>query len=175
MTIGIYALYWEDIGAVYIGQSIVIEQRLLAHKHALIRGDHANPKMRKLYLQYGLPAECIIEICTEESLNNLEISWVKEFEYTLNIQEPGVQVGSGTQNPNSRYSKRRILKAFIYLYKYGYSQHKVSNLTGIPRGTLSHIVCGKSHQWIQKDYPKQFDMLKNKAATNLFFKQRKQA
>ena len=173
MTTGIYALYWEEIGAVYIGQSIVIEQRLWAHKNALIRNNHANSNVSRLYTKFGLPSFITIEECDERDLDTLEILWVNEFDSPLNIQEPGVRVGSGLRNPNSRYSKRRILRAFVYLYKYGYSQHKVSSLTNIPRGTLSHIVCGKAHFWLSKEYPEQFDVLKSKAAANLLLKHRK--
>lgn len=67
MTIGIYGLYWPDIDSIYIGQSIEIEQRWLAHSSALRRRDHANNKMLRAYEQYGEPEYFIIDIAAHPS------------------------------------------------------------------------------------------------------------
>ena len=167
MAVGIYAIYWEETGDVYVGQSIELEVRISAHMRALKRRDHANLYLQCLYLKYGVPKVCVLDTCRVSDLNLLEVAWVAEFDGPLNIQEPGVLVGSGTQNPNSRHSKRKILRCFAYLYKYGMSQHAVSKRTGVPRGTLSHIVRGKAHHWLSEEYPKEFQILKNKAISNL--------
>lgn len=168
MTIGIYGLYWPDIDSIYIGQSIEIEQRWLAHSSALRRRDHANNKMLRAYEQYGEPEYFIIDIAAHPSeLNELEIYWCSQFNNILNIQEPGVQTGHGTKNPNSRYSRKKILRVFIYLYKYGYSQPKTSKLTNIPRGTISHIVHGKSHIWLKEEFPVEYAIMLEKAKRNI--------
>jgi hypothetical protein len=166
MTVGIYALYWEEPDLVYVGKSEHLEDRVYAHNRYFKHSEHYNLQMQEVYNKYGPPVVLILEqnIPIQE-LNRLEILWVNEFDslnYGLNIQEPGVQTGSGTLNPNSRHSKRRVLRAFSYLYKYGYIIEKVSKLTGIPMGTLSHINCGKAHLWLKEEYPAQFSqMLKN--------------
>ena len=166
MTCGIYAIYWEQPDLIYVGQSMDIEARFAAHKGYLKRGDHANWKISEAYHKYGLPEFLILEECSASTLLLNEVHWVSEFNNVLNIQEAGVPVGTGVKNPNSKHSKRRILRAFVYLYKYGFPQHKVAALTGIPRGTLSHITCGKAHHWLQQDYPDEFSLLQKNATSN---------
>ena len=167
MTIGIYSLYWPNTDQIYIGQSIDVERRWLAHSSAFKRDKHANPQMLSLYKKYGQPDYSIIQECNQDQLLALEVYWCGVFDNVLNIQEPGVQVGSGTKNPNSRYSRKKILRVFSYLYKYGYSQPKVSKLTNVPRGTISHIVHSVAHLWLKQEYPAQHAIMLYNAKNNL--------
>jgi hypothetical protein len=166
MTCGVYSLYWPIADAVYIGVSSSIEDRWWAHINALKKQRHHNYKITELYDKYGEPEKYILEECERHELFQKEVSWSQEFDNIVNLQEVGVEVGSGTKNPNSRYTPRKILRAFVYLYKYKFSQHKVAKLTSIPRGTLSHIVCGKAHLWLKDAYPEQHSMLAINAKYN---------
>ena len=122
--------------------------------------------MQKLYDSFGPPEYTILEKCSINNLMTLEIEWGNNFDNLVNIQELGVQTGSGCKNPNSRYSKIKILRAFILLYKFNKSQHYVSKTLGIPRGTISHIVHGTGHLWLKMEYPEQYKKLQNNALYN---------
>lgn len=169
MTIGIYSLYWESCGLTYIGQSVEVETRWSAHRRLLLRKQHYNWKIQSTYDKYGDPEYLLLQESQEPSLDALEKFWVSsvpEF-FLLNIQEPGTQTGSGTKNPNSKHSTIKILRIFIYLYKYGYSQPKVSRLTKVPRGTISHIACGKAHKWLQAFWPQEYKAMLSNAKYNI--------
>lgn len=159
MTIGIYSLYWPHEDIIYIGQSSNIERRWLAHSRYFIRGEHANYKAQNAFNKYGQPQYSILEECSIELLLQREREWSQEFDNIINIQTPGVQVGLGLNNPNSKHSKLRILRAFIYLYKYNYTAHKTSMLSKIPKGTIGHIQCGKAHLWLLSKYPEQYNIM----------------
>lgn len=163
MTIGIYALYWEEQDLIYIGQSQDIERRWVVHKSSMTCNSHYNYKIQETYNSYGLPRLHILEECSIKDLNKLEAIWYAQFSNTLNIMETGVQIGTGIENPNSRYSKFKILRVFVYLYKYGLSSNKISKLVGMPRGTISHVQCGDTHLWLQQEYPEQYKLMQNKA------------
>ena len=97
MTIGIYALYWEEPDLVYIGQSKDIEARFYEHERLLKVGKHPNYKVNRAYNNYGLPEFFIIEKCGLNELNNLEIKWMAEcssLENGLNITREGITTGT---------------------------------------------------------------------------------
>lgn len=55
MTIGIYALYWEEQDLVYVGQSQDIARRFTEHKRKLKNTSHTNYKVQAAYNLYGIP------------------------------------------------------------------------------------------------------------------------
>lgn len=159
MTIGIYALYWEEQGLVYIGQSQNIEKRYKHHLGELSNLRHCNYKLQNAYNSYRSPLLQILEVCSLGELNAMERIWWTQFDNPLNLMETGVQVGTGLYNPNSRHSKRSILKVFICLYKYGLSSKEASRRTKVPRGTIGHIMSGNAHIWLKDAYPQQYSIM----------------
>lgn len=79
MTVGIYALYWEEQDLVYIGQSSRLEARHKEHLVDLSQKIHSNYKVQESYNSYGEPKHIIIEYCKIEELDALEIYWTNEF------------------------------------------------------------------------------------------------
>ena len=80
----------------YIGQSVNIYARWFAHKSELRRGEHVNSHLQKAWDKYGETAFAfsILEICTEESLNETEEKYIAFYKsanriYGYNIEESG--------------------------------------------------------------------------------------
>lgn len=158
MTIGIYALYWEEQDLIYIGQSQNIEARFKEHLYKLKNNKHTNYKVQNTFDLYGEPQLNILETCGLDKLNNLEIFYTKEFDSInngLNIVEAG-NVGFGTNSNASKYSKIQILKVFSLLYKTSLSYHSISGKTKVSTVTISDISKGRSHTWLQEKYPNKY-------------------
>jgi predicted GIY-YIG superfamily endonuclease len=73
MTIGIYALYWEEQDLIYIGESDNIERRFKEHLKMLETNKHFNYRVQEVYNTYGLPLFQILEEC---HINELKIKEV---------------------------------------------------------------------------------------------------
>lgn len=165
MTIGIYALYWEEQDLIYIGQSQNIESRFKEHIRKLKNNYHTNYKVTEAYNLYGNPSVQIIEICSLDDLNQLEIFWTKEFNSLhgsngLNIIEAG-SVGYGAYSNSSVYTKWQILKVFSLLRRIPVISYKLISIrTKVKTHTISDIVNGKSHLWISTEYPEKYLELK---------------
>ncbi len=151
MTIGIYALYWEEQDLVYIGQSQNIENRFKEHLRKMTKGSHTNYKVQNTYNLYGEPRLIILEECLLEECNKQEILWTNEFDSInngLNIVEAGL-VGWGVNSNASKYTKWQILKVFSLLAnKQDYTQLDISNRTGVAVSTIRDIAGNKTHLWL---------------------------
>lgn len=162
MTIGIYALFWEEQDLIYIGQSVNIEQRFKEHLYSLKKLEHSNYKVQEAYNRYGIFSSLIIEECSIEELNNKEILWTKEFNSIntgLNIVEAG-KAGYGINSNNSKYTKIQILRVFSLLYKYPHlSCKKIAHKTKVHFETVQSINNGYNHIWLQNSYPEQWKEL----------------
>lgn len=166
MSIGIYALYWEVEGLIYIGQSQSIEVRFREHLRKLARNSHSNYKVQAAYTSYGNPSLVTLQTCSIEHLNTLEIFWTKEFDSLygvggLNIVEAG-DVGYGTHSNSSKYGKIQILTCFRLLSNSKYIEHQeISNISGLPVHVVSGINSGKCHLWLKDKYPSKYRNLVN--------------
>lgn len=79
MTIGVYALYWEDPDLVYVGKSQNIESAFKArHCRKAELNLHSNYKVQEAYNLYGKPLLIILDVCPVSELDILEIFWTKE-------------------------------------------------------------------------------------------------
>lgn len=170
MTMGIYLIYWEqDESKVYIGQSINIQHRQKWHIDNLVRGSHYNYKLNNAYKLYGIPKQYILEECSEDKLDSLEVQWMNEFDAInsgYNITTGGV-AGRGLNHSQSKYSKSRLLRIFSLLYSTVLSYKKISDLTKVNVYTVHNIASGIHHLWLKTEYPLQFEqMLKNKSIRN---------
>lgn len=68
----------------YIGQSVDVEDRLAHHKSMLKHNRHENSYLQNAYNKYGDMCFlfCIIEICDENNLDELEIKYISEYNTT---------------------------------------------------------------------------------------------
>lgn len=145
MTIGIYAIYWEEQDLIYIGQSVNIERRFQEHNSKAAIQKHSNYKVQELYNIYGSPTQFIIEECSSSTIDSREIFWTKEFNAQLTIVDPGKGVGRGTNHAASKYSKFQILKVFSFLYRTIKTYKEISRLTKVSEGVISSIAQEQSH------------------------------
>lgn len=163
MTVGIYALYWEEQDLIYIGQSVNIERRYKDHLVKLKAQKHSNYLVQEAYTKYSIPKLHIIEVCSLSELNDKEIKWTVEFNSIntgLNIVEPGeARSGFGTNCGASKYSRYKILKVFSMLYKSLLPYYKISQKLNVPIGLVSSIANKISHTWLQVEYPKQYNLM----------------
>lgn len=158
MTIGIYALYWQDKGLVYIGQTANIVRRITQHISYLKAGTHENYKVQNAFDKYGMPQHYVLEECTLEDINNCEISWITEFDAInsgLNIIEGGGH-SYGVNHTTSKNSKLQIYKAFILLANTDEPFDYIVKRTGVSRSILSHIVNKRVHTWLQEVRPEMY-------------------
>lgn len=156
----IYALYWENSGTVYIGQTIT-DKRIKNHLSAMRSGTHTNYKIQRQYNEEGEPTYVILEKCLEDSLNLAELNWIREFnalEEGLNISD-GTTVGRGVTAPNSKYSKKTVLKIFSMLYRDALSYSKIEKRLNLKQGMPEKIASGTSHTWLREQYPEKYDLM----------------
>lgn len=155
MSIGIYALIWEEPELTYVGQSIEIESRYKRHLYKLKTGTHYNAKLSATYAKYGEPTLCILQECKSIDLNKLEVYWINQLDSInngLNVVEGG---GSsyGVNHSTSCYSKNQILKVFSLLTKTDKSYQSIADRVKVKKTTVASISKGRSHVWLKESYP----------------------
>lgn len=164
MTIGIYALYWEEQDLIYIGQSQNIERRWKEHIADMQRNVHHNYKVQLAYNSYGIPRHIVLDTCSISKLDELEAAYTNEFcslnnVNGLNIVEAG-NTGWGINGNNSRYTKRQILSIFSLLYKGVMTCPQIATRLGVNTSTVENI-CGSSHIWLKEEYPVEYNLMKS--------------
>lgn len=156
----IYALHWEQDGSTYIGQTTTTK-RFADHLSRMRHGVHGNYKIQKAYDSHGEPECIVLEYCNIYDLDRLERRWIDEFDSInngLNISD-GTVVGRGVTAPNSRYSKKTILKIFSMLYRTTVSCAKIEARLKLKLGMPSKISHGECHLWLKEDYPEQYSKM----------------
>lgn len=166
--IGIYAIWFEELDKIYIGQSINIEKRIKEHEYLLKFNKHKNDLLQEVWNKSNKCEYVVLEICQSKDLDNLEIRWIKEFDSYkngLNKSIGGFSGWSGTEHHASIYSKIQILKVFSYLYKTKLTSKEISILTKVSKDTVDSIRKGRGHTWIQEDYPEKYKVIYNRKNT----------
>lgn len=165
MTIGIYSITWTKENLVYVGQSSNIEKRFNEHQRKLNLGAHSNYRLQEAYSTYGIPQYSILEVCNIDQLDNLEVAWTLKLKALdtssggLCIVTPGKSGGSGVNHGSSKYSKFSILKVFSLLYRTKLSSKDISNKAKVLRPTVTAIMLGTQHIWLQEQYPNQYTQM----------------
>lgn len=157
MTIGIYAIYWEqESSKVYVGQSVNIEKRWLHHLWCLKNNKHINSKLQAAYSLYGEPKFQVLEISDINSLLIKEVFWVQEFNSIMsgyNVMHPEASK-VGYLAANSKYSKLALLVLFRLLRKKELTYSEISDLTGVNKSTVLQISRNEKHSWLHEKYPR---------------------
>lgn len=163
MTTGIYLLQFEGTDKVYIGQSLNIELRYISHKTAL-RCGKGSEKLQKAYQQYGMPNLKILLECEEHELDINETEAINVYDSALNGFNTMSSFGhrsqlKGDKAGNAKYSNEVIEETFFYLVDNIMTHREITEITGVPRGTLADISCGNTHTWLKDKYPDLYNNL----------------
>lgn len=166
MTIGIYALYWEEQDLIYIGKSVDTKKRFQEHIRDLKNKAHSNYKVQSTYNIYGSPKFIVIEETIIAYLDEREIFWTEEFnsiETGLNIVAAGNSgTGYGTLHGRSKYTKLEVLKVFHDMYLYtSMSLQDIANKYQVNHSLPEHISNSTAHLWLKDKYPKHWNIIQN--------------
>lgn len=159
MTIGIY--YIEVNNKYYIGQSVNIENRFKEHKRTLCKNEHFNYKLQQAYNEYPNTLSMgILETCTLESIDNLESTYVNEFNATVegyNIAPGGIMGNRyGENHPYAKFSNAQVLETIKLLSEGNLTMVAISNITGVSKAMVSRITTGIAHVWAQDIVPDEY-------------------
>lgn len=163
MTTGIYKLTFEGTKKVYIGQSGNCEARYTQHKNKLLK--HKAPKkLQEAYNLYGMPIFSILDICSLDKLDDLEVSRIKEYnsyKEGFNNTEGGdaTPILRGIDNGNALYTVEDYWNVLYFLGIPGYSWKEIEKETGVSHSVISHISSGESHHWLADKFPEEYEKL----------------
>lgn len=172
MTIGIYLLKFVGTDKVYVGQSLRIEERFTKHKNKLLNGT-ANYKLQEAYRNYGMPfLEILLECSTEDNLDTLENEAIIIFNavnngFNVNSKAGGGTGLIGTTHPNSKYSETQVIEVFKLLLQ-DIPFKTIMDKTKVEVSTIRDISKGKSHRWLSKKYPDEYNYLLTMKYTRVY-------
>ena len=170
MTCGIYYLSFEKdtSNKKYIGQSIDIHSRYLAHCGMLKLNTHHNYKLYGAYLKYGLPSEYVLEEVVDLSLmNSREVFWVQQldtYNNGMNLTKGGDVGGYGEKALYSEETYAEILTELAYTDK---GPAEISLELGIPLYIIDNISNGSSHKYLSQIFPKIYELTRSKVGTRI--------
>ena len=162
MTMGIYTLNFVGTDKVYVGQSVNIENRFIAHKKYM-RAGRANYKLQEAYTKFGIPIlKIICETDNKDELNELESEAFSIFDCIANgfniASEPDIYQ-EGELNGYAKYTNDQILQVFELLLDPYNSFVNISEKAGVARSTVSHIANCESHSWLSREYPDKYKIM----------------
>lgn len=167
MTIGIYAIYFEKLDKIYIGQSQKIEQRFISHK-SLFKHGHSNYKLASAYEKDPNPIYSILLECSTNELDIKESELITEFDSIhagLNIASGGITGTRGVTSGKSKYTKKQLELTFDLLCDPTLTVTNIVNLSGVSRVVITQICAQSRHVWLHEDYPDKSKLvLANKTA-----------
>lgn len=153
---GIYLLHFGNYNKVYIGQSVRINRRYLAHLALLRKNTHFNYKLQEDYNLYKLdPSIDILEECSSTELDNLEIQYIEEFnsiDTGYNITNGG-SIGRGYTASKSKYTKEELEEIFFLLTNPSLTNRDIAEITQQSVRLVETISYNKRHIWLAETYP----------------------
>lgn len=155
MTIGIYAIYFEKLDKIYIGQSQKIQQRFISHK-SLFKHGHSNHKLASAYEKDSNPIYSILLECSTAELDIKESELITEFDSIhsgLNIASGGITGGRGVNSGKCKYTKEQLEYAFDLLCNPKLTVDRIVELSGISKSVIGQICAQSRHIWLHEEYP----------------------
>lgn len=162
MTIGIYRLVFKGTDKCYIGQSVCIEDRYLAHINSFYNKT-CNYKMIEAYNTYGIPTLEIILECSIKELDTTEaeaISIYNSVDNGFNIlcmSLTGAIQGYSSGRCNN--TKDELVYSANLLLDTKLPISKIESITRISESILRKILNGTRHTWIAEEFPELWDKL----------------
>lgn len=165
MTVGIYKLEFSD-GSFYVGRSVCIESRYRDHIRFLKNNSNGCSKLQTKYNSIAeLPALSILEECSLNELSDREKHWIIALDAInsgLNILPGGEDILLGDKHPNSRYTNNQVLEVVRLLgihWDNNLTHENISNVTGVSISTIKDILSKRSHVWVSKEYPTEYQSM----------------
>ncbi len=110
---GIYCIKNKVNNKVYIGQSVDVKDRLWHHKSSLKHNRHENDYLQKAWNKYG--EDCfefiVLEYCSEEELNEKEISYIALYNSTNRDFGYNFETGGSLHKHMSVESRKKMSEA----------------------------------------------------------------
>lgn len=169
MTTGIYAIYFNTIDKIYIGQSQNIEQRFVSHKSLLKKG-HTNYKISNAYKYENTPEFIILLECSILDLDLNELWLINEFDSIhsgLNIAVGGEGGNRGAASGKCKNTEHELETAFILLAEGILTLDKISKISKVSKNILSTICAKTRHIWLHEKFPELSEKVLNNKSTRL--------
>lgn len=159
MTVGIYKLTFAD-NSIYIGQSVNIEKRIINHLCEM-RKDNSSIKLQKAYNLYGSPLLEILEECSLEKLDKLEIEYIQKF----NSQNCGLNTSSGGHSSykgysTNEYSIEDYKEVLFYLTNTLLTIQDIVDITEVSSTVVKKMSSLEGYQWLEEADPENYAKLK---------------
>lgn len=170
MTCGIYCLYFEnDDGQFYIGESSNIEKRYKDHCAALVAKRHDNYIIQNKYITMGLPTIEVVEVLENESMLKVrEVYWISiydSFYQGMNLTIGGDGCGFGEDHPSAAYTKEDYVSVLKLLSNTDKSNKAIAEETGVSYNVVVQISIGKTHAYLEKEFPVDYVKMLSKVGT----------
>jgi len=166
---GIYCIWFDEKpNDYYIGRSTNLNKRKLEHLSTLLRNKHVNSKLQNYYNKYGVPNIEVLEYADADSLKDLEIYYINEFDSFkngLNLTNGGENCGYGEGNNAAKHKQEDYLKVLDYLANTNLAHSKIQGLTGVSRDIIKHISRCSLHGYLQELSPENYEKVKAKLYT----------
>lgn len=167
MTIGIYALMFNNYDPFYIGQSVNIAKRYKEHLYAMKRGD-VNAKMLFAFKNYGLPELIIVEECLATELDSKEVYYITKFDVVsngLNEWSGPVSVCRGELHPNAKFTNEQIKNVIKLLGDINNTFKSIASITGVSKCTIENISSGRVGAHLKDVIPNEYALMEANKGT----------
>lgn len=167
---GIYMLTFKNCEKVYVGQSVDIKRRFKDHLRYLNMGEHSK-KVQDAYKEFGEPELEILELCSDDQLNDRELFYINFWDSVnngLNSTYSG-QGGCnifGEDRYNSIYSNEQIIQlVHEILANPTETLTDLAERLQIKLHTVFSVVYADSHKWLETAIPNSYKELKKLIGT----------
>lgn len=166
MTTGIYKLSFMGTNKCYIGQSINIERRYVAHLRDLKSGN-STKKLQSAYTEFGLPSIEILLECVEAELDVIEEEAIEIYDsvnngYNLYASVYNYTAQYGEITSNAKYSNETYISIFKYLVEGIYSRKEIAELLDVSTNVVTSIHKLENHIWLKELFPKEYGLLEKR-------------
>jgi group I intron endonuclease len=168
MITGIYKLSFTGTEKVYIGQSIDIHRRYVAHTRDMQLGA-SSKKLQDAFNTYGPPTLEILDTCSEEELTDLENEAILVFDSISNGFNTFNAVDStteafGDRASNAKYSNE-IYKQILRLLAKNVPPSEIEEELGVTNSVVRSIRNCENHKWLEKEMPDEYAIIKQRKET----------
>lgn len=146
----------------YVGSATIVSRRLHNHASKLRHNKHYSQNIQGCFntgdkIQVSILEEMVG--ATDGQILDREIFWTQKLQPTENKKQ-GQTLLSPEFHHASVYNEDQIVRC-MNLINAGNKYKRVSELTGISIGVISHVARGVSHTWLKNKHPEQYQIMVN--------------